>query len=134
MVVKKKYLTEFYFSCKIARVMKMEEKVRQGYLLDFYGELLTQRQREICKAFIYDDLSQTEIAEAAGISRQGVFDILRRCNRALEGYESRLHLLERFWGIREKVDEIHALTKETGEIPHAMARIRELSSRILEEL
>ena len=113
----------------------MEDKVRQGYLLDFYGELLTEHQRKLFRAYAFDDLSQSEIAEEEGISRQGVFDLLRRCMNALEGYESKLHLLEKFLRVREKVGEIHVLTEgEPEDIKQTLFKIRELSSQILEEL
>ena len=61
----------------------------------FYGELLTTHQKEVYEQFILEDLSLSEIAESAGISRQGVHDLIRRCQKALEGYEAKLHLVEK---------------------------------------
>jgi len=72
----------------------MEKIVRQGMLYDLYGELLTEHQRSIYEALVNDDMSLSEIAELNGITRQGVHDLIKRCDKILEGYESKLHLLE----------------------------------------
>ena len=64
-------------------------------LFDLYGELLTDHQREIYGLLVNDDMSLSELAEQYGISRQGVHDLIRRCDRQLEGYEEKLHLLEK---------------------------------------
>ena len=65
----------------------MNEILEQALLFDFYGELLTDHQKEIYGQFIQEDLSLGEIAREAGISRQGVHDLIRRCNQTLSGYE-----------------------------------------------
>lgn len=65
-------------------------------LLDFYGQLLTERQYEIMDLHFNSDLSLGEIAEDLGISRQGVHDSIRKGKQALSGYEKRLGLAERF--------------------------------------
>ncbi len=62
----------------------MEKFVEQGYLYDFYGELLTERQRQVYESVILEDYSLSEVAEDLGISRQGVHDMIRRCNRTRE--------------------------------------------------
>ena len=72
----------------------MERIVEQGLLYDFYGELLTEHQRKIYEDVVYNDLSLTEIAQENGISRQGVHDLVRRCNHLLQEYEDKLHLVE----------------------------------------
>lgn len=114
----------------------MEKKVLQTYLYDFYGELLTEHQRNIYEAFVLEDLSLTEIAQVQGISRQGVHDLIKRCDRILAGYEEKLHLLERFQNIKAKIAEIHQLTQGEAPIGEAEARerIRCLAGDILEEL
>lgn len=73
----------------ITKVTVMNRILEQALLYDFYGELLTTHQKEVYEQFILDDLSLSEIAESAGISRQGVHDLIRRCQKALEGYEAR---------------------------------------------
>jgi len=86
----------------------MERILEQSLLYDFYGELLTEHQRSLYEDFVLNDLSLGEIAEERGISRQGVYDTVRRCNRLLEGYEQKLHLIEKFERIKEKVRDIRA--------------------------
>ena len=87
----------------------MERKVLQTYLYDFYGELLTEHQRNIYEAFVLEDLSLVEIAQEQGISRQGVHDLVRRCDRILEGYEEKLHLVEKFRLTKELAGRIQEL-------------------------
>ncbi|MBP5266407.1 MAG: YlxM family DNA-binding protein [Lachnospiraceae bacterium] len=111
----------------------MEEKIRQGYLYDFYGELLNDHQRSIFEAYVLEDLSLAEVAEAQGISRQGVHDLIRRCTKTLEDYESRLHLIDKFMHIRDKVDEIRTLTQQDV-TDASMSKIESIASEILEEL
>ena len=81
----------------------MEEKLKQAYLYDFYGELLNERQRQIYEDFVFNDFSLGEIAGEEGISRQGVADMVKRCDKKLEDYEKKLHLVERFVYIKEEV-------------------------------
>ncbi len=67
----------------------MEKFVEQTFLFDFYGELLTERQRQVYTSVVFEDYSLSEVAEELGISRQGVHDMIRRCNRTLEEYEEK---------------------------------------------
>ena len=115
-VVKKKYLTASFFSCKIGKVIVMEEILKQTLLYDFYGELLTEHQKQVYEDVILNDYSLSEVAASLGISRQGVHDMVRRSSRLLEEYEAKLHLMERFVSLREKVGEIHKLAKEQAQI------------------
>ena len=61
----------------------MNEILEQALLYDFYGELLTEHQKEIYEQFVLEDLSLGEIAKEAGISRQGVHDLIRDATRRL---------------------------------------------------
>lgn len=74
----------------------MEKIVKQGLLYDFYGPLLTKHQQEVYEAFVYDNMSLAEIANEYDISRQGVHDLIKRCDKILTDYESKLKLIERF--------------------------------------
>ncbi|MBS4030968.1 MAG: YlxM family DNA-binding protein [Clostridiales bacterium] len=74
----------------------LEDTTRINLLYDFYGSLLTQKQREYLELYYQNDLSLAEIAEQSGISRQGVHDLLKRAVRTLERAESRLGLVGRF--------------------------------------
>ena len=84
----------------------MKDIFKSSLLYDFYGELLTNHQKEIYEDFILNDLSLGEIAEERGISRQGVHDLVKRCDKTLNGYEEKLHLLERFSKTKEYVEKI----------------------------
>ena len=116
----------------------MNEILEQTLLYDFYGELLTPHQKEIYEQFVLDDLSLSEIAEGAGISRQGVHDLVRRCQKALEEYEEKLRLVERFLSIKEKVGKIDRILEqweEKKEDPEEIVKqIRTISAGIIEEL
>lgn len=104
----------------------MEKIVEQGLLYDFYGELLTEHQRQIYEDVVFNDMSLSEIAEEQGISRQGVHDLVRRCDRALLEYEKKLHLMEKFLKIKETVARIEAVSSEEA--------VKLLARQILEEL
>ena len=90
----------------------MNKFLEQALLFDFYGELLTDHQKEIYEQFALEDLSLSEIAEMKGISRQGVHDLIKRCNKMLEGYEEKLHLVEKFLNIREQVHRIKEIAAD----------------------
>lgn len=90
----------------------MEKIVQQGLLYDFYGELLTKHQQKLYEDVVFRDLSPSEIAKEQGISRQGVHDLVKRCDRILAGYEEKLKLVEKFQKTQKMVTEIHRLTKE----------------------
>ncbi len=78
---------------------------------------------------VLEDYSLSEVAEELGISRQGVHDMIRRCNHTLEEYEEKLHLVEKFLNIRRQVRKINELADKY----HA-GDIAEISNEILEEL
>lgn len=111
----------------------MEKKLRQAYLYDFYGELLNAHQRKIYEDFCFHDLSLTEIAQEEGISRQGVHDLVKRSAKALEEYESKLHLVEKFLYVRKKAGEIRALAHSAGG-DEVFARILAITDEIIERL
>lgn len=116
----------------------MDRIYEQTMLFDFYGELLTEHQRRVYEEAVYNDLSLGEISEELGISRQGVHDLLRRCDRILQGYEDRLHLIERFSKAKETVGQIERLTDCRDETAPGMEErlkaIKKLSLELLEEL
>ena len=118
------------------QVIRMNEILKRALLFDFYGELLTDHQKEIYGRFLLDDLSSAEIAKEAGISRQGVHDLIRRCTQTLDGYEEKLHLVERFLTVKEKVRKIDELLDryETEKEGKVLEEIRHISGEIIEEL
>ncbi len=105
-------------------------------LYDFYGDLLTEHQKQIYEYIVFQDLSLSETAQLAGISRQGVHDLVRRCDKILAGYEEKLHLVQRFLTIRESVEELHqkvcAFAARKGEaLP---AEIESACQKLLQEI
>ena len=103
----------------------MEDFVTRSLLFDFYGELLTEHQKKIYQAIVFEDYSVSEVAQDEGISRQGVHDLMKRCDKALEEYEEKLHLVGRFLRIRDKVGEIRSLTEEGSDIERIAGEILE---------
>ena len=117
--------------------VKMEKIYEQTLLYDFYGELLTKHQQSIYEDAVYNDMSLGEIAEEQGISRQGVHDLIRRCDKILLEYEGKLHVVERFAKARDTISRIEALTVENPEgtaMSKRLEEIRKLSRELLEEL
>jgi len=113
----------------------MDEILKQSLLYDFYGELLTEHQKEIYEQFIVEDLSLSEIAKDAGISRQGVHDLVKRCDKILEEYEAKLHLVEKFLSIKDKVHQINGLLENAkADENELIQQIRTISGEIIEEL
>ena len=113
----------------------MDKIVEQGLLYDFYGELLTDHQKQIYKDAVFEDLSLGEIAKEYGISRQGVHDLIRRCDNTLQEYEEKLHLIQKFMIIRNKISKIDELMKnEELSRQELIGEIRQISDGILEEL
>ena len=84
----------------------MEKILRQSLLYDFYGELLTEHQKKIYEDVVMNDMSYSELADIYGISRQGIYDMIKRCDRLLEGYEDKLKLVEKFVYAKEKISDI----------------------------
>ena len=115
---------------------KMNEILEQALLYDFYGELLTEHQKEIYEQFVLEDLSLGEIAKEAGISRQGVHDLIKRCNQTLKDYEDKLQLVAKFVAIKDKVKQIDDLLDgyQESDIHEIIEKIRRISGEIIEEL
>ena len=94
----------------------MDEKLVTGWLLSFYGPLLTERQQKLLALYCEEDFSLSEIALREGISRQGVYDAVRKGARQLEAYEQLLGLAERYRRLTEGLEEgLDALRDAPGE-------------------
>ena len=110
----------------------MEKIVEQGLLYDFYGELLTEHQRHIYEDVVFHDMSLSEIAEEQGISRQGVHDLIKRCDKLLSGYEQKLGLVQKFNQTKKMVGEMRELAgtfRENGDMA-LITRIEMISEEI----
>ena len=111
----------------------MEEILRKTLLYDFYGELLTPHQQEIFEEVVLNDTSFSEVAAREGVSRQSIHELVRKCEKQLEYYESCLHMMERFLKLRDLVkavqEKAQILEKDSGG-----KDILTLCEQIMEEL
>ncbi len=89
----------------------MDDLANKTLLYDFYGEMLTERQKEIYEDYYLNDLSFGEISEELGISRPAVHDNLKRSERALSNYENRLKLIERYQDNKKVLLQVLAMTE-----------------------
>ena len=83
-----------------------EKNLELGYLLDFYGELLSERKRTVMDMYYNEDLSLAEIAAEIGISRQGARDIIKKSEEELIFFEEKLGLAKKLQGVSQKVNEL----------------------------
>lgn len=91
--------------------------VEMCLLFDFYGDMLTEKQRQIFDYYYNEDLSLAEIAEIAGISRQGVRDSVVRSEVALRAMEEKTGLVARFRAMNDTIAQIHTLVDEFAKSP-----------------
>ena len=106
-----------------------EKNLNIGYLLDFYGEILTERKRSVLDMYYNEDFSLAEISEEIGISRQGVRDIIKKTEEELIFLEERLGLSKKMELLEEKTDEIISLSKRLDapcELSAALADLKAL--------
>lgn len=83
----------------------MNQRVRDGLLLDNYGAQLTEKQRMACEMILMQDLSLSEAAEALGVSRQGVHDLITRAREHMEEYEKSFGLIARRQQMEQVLEE-----------------------------
>ena len=107
----------------------MLDKALEAHLLyDWYGPLLTERQRRVVEMRYFEDLSLAEIGEALGISRQAVNDTVRRTEFQLQEYEEKLGLLLRFRERRRALQMVEAqLRDQYGVQEEVLAALRALA-------
>lgn len=108
-----------------------EEIVELSYLYDFYGALLKDSHRLIFEDYVLNNLSLAEIARERQITRQGVYDVVRRCRARLRGYEEKLHLVKKFEMTRVKLKKIESIAIE-GQDARAAEEITALAEEIYE--
>ena len=92
--------------------MNLEKTMRLTNLFDFYGVLLTEKQKNYMAMYYEDDLSLGEIAEQFAVSRQAIYDNIRRTEKMLEDYESKLQLYEKFLKRQSCIEEMQKLLSE----------------------
>ena len=107
----------------------MAKNLGIALLFDFYGEMLTEKQRDVVELYYNHDLSLSEIAENEGITRQGVRDSIKRAETQLTEMEERLGLVKRFREMREKLEEIRVAVRDIQEINERCGFSREIAER-----
>lgn len=113
--------------------------VQVALLYDFYGQLLTDKQRDIVDMYYNNDLSLGEISEQKGISRQGVHDSLKRAEKTLNNFEEKLGLVNRFLEEKESLKKTIEMLDEIlvknvfneEDIKESINNIKEYVSRII---
>ena len=118
----------------------VEKLVEVGILFDFYGKLLSEKQFLAVELYYIHDLSLAEVGDELGITRQGVFDILKRAEEKLYIYEKSLGLVEKFYSSHDDIRKIINITEEImkiakknniEEIYDKTLKIKDISQRIL---
>ena len=121
----------------------MAKNLEISVLLDFYGEMLTEKQRDVVELYYNEDLSLAEIAEHAGITRQGVRDSIKRAEYALREMEEKLGLVARYGGtercaeeLMREVERLRALNADTlhsSEAEEIASRMTSLLDQLRQE-
>lgn len=121
----------------------MSKNLNMALLLDFYGEMLTEKQRTFISYYYNEDLSLSEIAANEGITRQGVRDAIKRAEGQLINMEERLGLVTRFENTKSGLGEIIELSEEIAaynrrntlskEINDATAKIKAVAQTLMAE-
>lgn len=101
--------------------------------MDFYGGLLTERQRSALSLHYEEDHSLSEIAERLSVSRQAVHDAIRRGEAQLDEYESRLKILERYFKMGDQIQRVMGLTEALDQDDPKVKKLQE-SIKALETL
>ncbi|HLR33961.1 MAG TPA: sigma factor-like helix-turn-helix DNA-binding protein [Tissierellales bacterium] len=119
-----------------------EKIVELGILFDFYGKLLSENQYTVVELYYIHDLSLSEIGEELGITRQGVYDSLKRAENNLYDFENNLGLVEKFKNVSNEVNNILKYVKvivkdaedlNNQEIVNNAKAIKTLAEKIIED-
>ncbi|MBE6592607.1 MAG: DNA-binding protein [Ruminococcaceae bacterium] len=103
-----------------------EKNLEIGYLLDFYGELLTDRKRSVMDMYYNEDFSLAEIAAEIDISRQGVRDIIKKSEEELFFYEEKLGLAKKMKSVEATASSLLSISKELSLPDEVDQKIAEL--------
>lgn len=113
----------------------MLDKLEQIILLkDFYGPLLTARQQEVINLYYEQDWSLSEIASQYNITRQAVYDLVKRSERLLQEYEQRLHLVERFQNTQAQIEDVYRLLNSADSDRDTISRAVEILRQISDSI
>ncbi len=92
--------------------MELEKTVRMNMLFSFYGALLTPKQAQYMSDYYEEDYTLAEIADNYGVSRQAIYDSIKRAEESFNDYEAKLHLLQEFEARQEILKKIKAHINE----------------------
>lgn len=113
----------------------LEKFIEMSILYDFYGELLSEKQRIVVDCYYNDNFSLGEIAEKVNISRQGVYDSLKRAEELLREYDSKLKLMEKYKVNKELLKKaIENLKHYDGNKPDILDEVKEDLEQLLKQL
>ncbi|TDF98255.1 putative DNA-binding protein [Paenibacillus piri] len=102
---------------------------RMNMLVDFYEKLLTEKQQTFLKCYFYDDYSLGEIAAEFQISRQAVYEHIKRAEAALEDYEAKLQLLAKHEQRQQLVEQLRSMLSELN--PESRLQLQPLMERLI---
>lgn len=124
---KEKNFTGGVFVEKGNSLPELDEIVELSYLYDFYGNLLKEKHRTIFEDYVLNNLSLAEIAREHEITRQGVYDVVRRCRIRLKEYEEKLQLVQKFQETKVRLQQIEKIAGECSDekTAHAIAKLAE---------
>ncbi|MFU0823906.1 putative DNA-binding protein [Clostridium sp.] len=115
----------------------MEDRIRISILMDYYKELLTDKQKDIMELYYNQDLSLSEISELTDTSRQAIHDLIKRCNKLLMDYECKLKLVEKSTKLRKIkaiiVEKINRL-EEQSDNDTFKSCLQEIKNTIVENI
>ena len=107
-----------------------EKDLKKAYLLDFYGDVLTERKKEVLDMYYNEDLSLAEIADQIGISRQGVRDLIKKAEEELLFLEDKLGLAKKMSALKFHSDKMLSIAENTDILPELKVEIEEISKII----
>lgn len=111
----------------------MLEKISHMIMLkDFYGPLLTPKQQDIMNLYYENDLSLTEIADIRNVTRQAVYDIIKRAEKTLEEYEQRLGLVKKFMTARRDLHEVYLLLENKEPAKDSINKAIQILKEVIE--
>ncbi|MGK9043834.1 putative DNA-binding protein [Mammaliicoccus vitulinus] len=102
---------------------ELVKTMRMNYLFDFYQGLLTEKQRNYLELYYLQDYALSEIAETFHVSRQAVYDNIKRTDELLEEYETKLQLFNKFKERQSIIDELKRLSGDNQELKQAIERL-----------
>ena len=107
-----------------------EKDLKKAYLLDFYGDVLTERKKEVLDMYYNEDLSLAEIAEQIGISRQGVRDLIKKAEEEIFFLEEKLGLAQKMSALKIHSDNMLRIAENGGLSPEVQKEIEEIAKII----